>query len=61
MIVVDISVWIDRAADRGERFGFADLLIASLAADRDDEIWSLDHDFRRMAKQGLVRRHDTAD
>jgi len=55
-----IDAWIDRAADRGERFGFADLLIASLAAERDDEIWSLDEDFRRMAKLKFVRLHDPA-
>jgi predicted nucleic acid-binding protein len=53
-----IDGWIDRTGDRGERFGFADLLIASLAADRDDALWSLDGDFRRMARLGLVRLHD---
>jgi predicted nucleic acid-binding protein len=55
-----IDDWIDVAATRGERFGFADLLIASLAADGGHEVWSLDDDLRRMAKVGLVKRHDPA-
>jgi predicted nucleic acid-binding protein len=53
-----IDRWIDRAGDAGERFGIGDLLIAAIAAGRDAEVWSLDHDFARMARLGFVRLHD---
>lgn len=55
-----IEGWIDRAGVAGERFGFADLLIASIATDRGDAVWSKDDDFRRMNKLGLVKLHDPA-
>ena len=46
--------WVERAADAGERFSLTDLLIASLAREIGGLVWSLDGDFRRMARVGLV-------
>ena len=46
--------WIERAADAGERFSIPDLLIASLAAEIGGLVWSLDKDFERMERLGLV-------
>lgn len=52
-----IEDWVEQARSRGERFGFADLLIAAIAAENKGEIWSLDGDFRRMERLGFVRCH----
>jgi predicted nucleic acid-binding protein len=52
-----IDRWIDLAAKAGQRFGFADLLIASLGADEGAAVWSLDRDFKRMARLGFIERH----
>jgi Predicted nucleic acid-binding protein, contains PIN domain len=52
-----IDNWLERARAAGERFGFADLLIAAIAADQHAPIWSLDSDFTRMASIGLVEIH----
>ncbi len=49
-----IESWIDVAAKRGHRFGFADLLIGAIAADNGCQLWSLDSDFRRMSEVGLI-------
>lgn len=54
---VRIDEWIDRAGRRGQRFGFADLLIGALAVENESPIWSLDIDFARMARLGLVTLH----
>jgi predicted nucleic acid-binding protein len=49
---------IARAADAGERFAFVDMLIGVLAADTGALVWSLDVDFERMERLGLVSRFD---
>lgn len=46
--------WIERAADAGQHFAITDLVIASLAADVDGLVWSLDSDFARMEQLGMV-------
>lgn len=50
-----MEAWIQDAANAGRRFGFADLLIAALAAERDARVWSLDHAFAAMAELGWIR------
>lgn len=52
-----IEEWVDLARKKSDRFGIADLLIAALAAEANAEIWSLDDDFRRLGRLGLVRLH----
>ncbi|HEX2252334.1 MAG TPA: PIN domain-containing protein [Thermoanaerobaculia bacterium] len=54
-----IEEWIELVTAEGERFGFADLLIAALAAEREASVWSLDKAFVRMDRLGLVRVHAT--
>lgn len=54
-----IDRWIDQAAAAGERFGFADLLIGVLAAQSGAAVWSLDSDFARMARVGLLSVHES--
>jgi len=49
-----IDSWIDRAGRAGQRFGFGDLLIGALASETGSLVWSLDTDFSRMARLGLV-------
>jgi len=55
-----IDSWIASALQAGERFGFADLLIGSLAADEGASVWSLDRDFRRMKRLGFIDTHAMA-
>jgi predicted nucleic acid-binding protein len=50
-----IDEWIDGAAPKGQRFGFGDLLIGALAAELGALVWSLDSDFTRMSKAGLIQ------
>jgi predicted nucleic acid-binding protein len=52
-----LDEWLDRSRAAGERFGFADLLIAAIASDQNAAIWSLDSDFSRMARIGLIKVH----
>jgi predicted nucleic acid-binding protein len=49
-----IDGWIDRAAQRGERFGAGDLLIAALCAEAGALMWSLDTDFPRMSRLKFI-------
>lgn len=55
-----LPAWIERATDSGERFGLTDLLIASLAAEIGGLVWSLDKDFERMERLGLVSLYAAA-
>jgi predicted nucleic acid-binding protein len=56
-----VDRWIDQAAAAGERFGFADLLIGALAVQSGAAVWSLDGDFARMARIGLLTLYRPAD
>ena len=56
---IRIDDWLERSRAAGERFGFADLLIAAIAADQHAPIWSFDGDVTRMARIGLVEIHRT--
>jgi predicted nucleic acid-binding protein len=47
--------WIEPAAEQGQRFGVADLLIAALADEFGGMIWSLDADFDRLERLGFAR------
>jgi predicted nucleic acid-binding protein len=53
-----IEDWLTVARSRAERFGIVDLLIAALAAESGAAIWSLDSDFRRLSRLGLVTLHE---
>jgi predicted nucleic acid-binding protein len=47
--------WIDRSIPKGQRFGLGDLLIGALAAELGALVWSLDTDFARMQRAGLIK------
>ncbi len=50
--------WIEPSKRRGERFGFADLLIGAQAAESGAAVWSLDRDFERLSALSLIRQHE---
>ena len=52
------TAWIEIASSRGERFGFADLLIGATATERGGPVWSLDRDFDRLSRLELVQIFD---
>ncbi|MBM4245725.1 MAG: PIN domain nuclease [Deltaproteobacteria bacterium] len=52
-----VDDWLDRAARSSQRFGAMDLLIGALAAEQRAALWSLDRDFERMARLGLLGRY----
>jgi predicted nucleic acid-binding protein len=49
-----IDGWLERAARAGQRFGVGDLLIGALASETGSLVWSLDADFERMSRAGLI-------
>jgi predicted nucleic acid-binding protein len=49
-----IDQWVDRAGEAQQRFGVGDLLIGALAREAGALVWSLDADFDRMSRLGLV-------
>ena len=52
-----IEGWIPPAADKGHRFAVTDLLIAGLAHEIGALVWSLDDDFDRLERLGLVQQY----
>lgn len=49
-----VEGWVEPALRAGQRFGFADLLIAAITQVRGARLWSLDRDFQRMADLSLI-------
>jgi predicted nucleic acid-binding protein len=50
-----VEKWVAIGTNAGQRFGVGDLVIAAVAAQWDEPVWSLDSDFNRMAKLGWIR------
>lgn len=50
-----IQSWVEIARRRGERFGFADLLIAAITMENECVLWTLDDDFKRMSRLKFLK------
>ena len=50
-----VERWSLSAADAGQHFGMADMVIGALADEAGALVWSFDTDFDRLAGLGLVR------
>jgi predicted nucleic acid-binding protein len=46
--------WAIHGAERGQSFGVGDLLIGATAREAGALVWSLDHDFERMAELNFI-------
>ena len=55
-----VDDWIERAASSGQRFVFGDLVIGALAEENGAVVWSLDRDFDRMCRAGLLEIFEPA-
>jgi predicted nucleic acid-binding protein len=53
-----IEQWIDKAAPKGQRFGFGDLLIGALAVENGALVWTLDAEFARMQRAGFLELYE---
>lgn len=51
---------VERATDAGEWFSLSDHLIAALSEEVGGLVWSMDSDFDRMERLGLVRLYHPA-
>jgi predicted nucleic acid-binding protein len=52
-----LEAWLEHGQRSGQRFGAMDLLIAGIADAHACSVWSLDSDFKRMARFGWVTLH----
>jgi predicted nucleic acid-binding protein len=49
--------WVQAGSARGHRFGVGDLLVGAIAFERGAPLWSLDGDFLRLKRLGLIQLH----